>query len=660
MTNSLQHITLLYELSTTMLKSFDPLKTSENFIKKLLSRKNLNYGAVWIEKKQEEGKIGYTNLYSMPSINNQGLKELTDLQELFQEGEILERNQSIFDNSHLDGYFAYIKLGKLGFVELFVKSDPKKVSKKALYPLKDVFDQLAVSLESGFSYQNLEKEIQHRKYAEQSLYHNQEKYRRIVDNIQLGLLEVDTKGTIIYANQPFCELVGYSNEEIMGQNASALFLSSEGKGQMAIQNKKRESGKSSVYELQIKTKDKGDKWIVISGAPNYDSEGTLIGSVGIHLDISDQKRMANEYLFQESKLKKLFEVCLDALITINGQGEIEEWNPKAEEIFNYKKEEVLGEKLSKIIIPDSFREAHNDGMDEYHKTKKGPVLNKRIEISALRKGGEEFPIELSIFPIIHDDKSFFTAFVRDITEIKESREAMTSALKKQTELSSLKSQFVSTTSHELRTPLTTISTDMEIMNYFLEGGGEVNIDKFKKILSRVGTNLDRLNHLINNILLVGQLDSQKVPFKPQLTDVKELVEAGILNNYSNRDRPLKFNLKGKPFELSVDKKLFIQILDNLVSNAFKYSEDRDPPELLMDFQEESLMVHVVDHGIGIPEEEHPKMFSTFFRASNVGNVQGSGLGLSIVNDFVKLHNGEISFKSKSNVGTTFTLKFPKK
>ncbi|MGB3464575.1 MAG: PAS domain-containing sensor histidine kinase, partial [Cyclobacteriaceae bacterium] len=367
---------------------------------------------------------------------------------------------------------------------------------------------------------------------------------------------------------------------------------------------------------------------------------------------------ANEYAIQESKLKNLFEVSLDGLISIDSRGYINEWNPQAEKIFGYKREEVMGKSLGKTIVPEAFRDAHKEGMREFNATGKGPVLNQRIEISAIRKGGEEFPIELTIFPIKHAEEHSFTAFVRDITEIKKSREAMTSALKKQTELNNMKSQFVSMTSHELRTPLTTISTDVEMLNYFLENQQAIEPERLKKIVNRMDLNVERLNNLISNILLIGQLDSRKVPFSPAQTDIQRLIEKQIINNYANRERQLIYNISGRPYEMSVDSKLFTQILDNLVSNAYKYS-NKGNPELLIEYNESELVIHVKDHGIGIPESEQAKLFSSFFRASNVGSVQGTGLGLSIVNEFVKLHNGNITVTSIVNQGTTFTLTFPK-
>jgi len=111
---------------------------------------------------------------------------------------------------------------------------------------------------------------------------------------------------------------------------------------MNIHNQDRQAGKSTVYQMPIKTKSGIQKWGIISGAPNFDNDGNQIGSIGIHLDVTEQKELANEYAFQESKLKNLFEVSLDALISIDDRGKITEWNPQAEKIFGFQKEEILG------------------------------------------------------------------------------------------------------------------------------------------------------------------------------------------------------------------------------------------------------------------------------------------------------------------------------
>lgn len=654
--DSHNHITLLYELSVKTLKHLDPQETAKTFINTFLSRKNLSYGAIWLTA--DGGKeILFSCLFSLPSTQQNNRINKKQFLSYFQNENLVILEHSMF-NKEISGNYAYVRLGEFGVLEVESKSKDIVLDQDSLYPFIEVFNQLAVSLESSYSYQNLEKEIRQRKQAEKSLEANEEKYKRIVDNIELGLLEVDGDDNIAHANDAFCKLVEYDIHEIIGKNASELFLREQDRESMRKRNDSRRKGMSDVYQIPIITKSGTEKWMVISGAPNFDSQGNQVGSIGIHLDISDQRRLANENAFKDSKLSNLFEVSLDALISVNDLGVVIEWNPQAEKIFGYSKDEIIGKQLSKTIIPHAFRKAHSDGMDNFHKTGHGPVLNKRIEITALRKNGEEFPIELTIFPIEHDESHYFTAFVRDITEIKQSRETMTEALKQQTELNTLKSKFVSMTSHELRTPLTTISTDIELMNYYIESPNEVDKSKLGNIVNRMNTNADRLNHLISNILLIGQLDSDKVPFNPEPIEVSEYFVKNILPNYTNGARKLTYSIVGNPYNLNVDKNLFTQINDNLISNAFKYSEGGKAPEVVLEYRETEFLLHVKDFGIGIPKPDQEKLFSTFFRASNVGNVQGSGLGLTIVNEFVKLHDGLITFNSKENEGTTFTVRIP--
>lgn len=654
--DSLSHITLLYELSVKTLKHLDPKETAKTFINTFLSRKNLSYGAIWLTADGGE-EILFSSLYSLPSSQENNRLNKNQFLNYFKDENLVILEHSMF-NKKISGNYAYVKLGEFGVLEVESKSTDIVLDQHSLYPFIEVFNQLAVSLESSYSYQNLEKEIRQRKQAEKSLEANEEKYKRIVDNIELGLLEVDADDNIAHANDAFCKLVEYDIHEIIGKNASELFLREQDRESMRKRNDSRKKGMSDVYQIPIITKSGTEKWMVISGAPNFDSQGNQVGSIGIHLDISDQRRLANENAFKDSKLSNLFEVSLDALISVNDLGVVIEWNPQAEKIFGYTKDEIIGKELSKTIIPHAFRKAHSDGMDNFHKTGHGPVLNKRIEITALRKNGEEFPIELTIFPIEHDESHYFTAFVRDITEIKQSRETMTEALKQQTELNTLKSKFVSMTSHELRTPLTTISTDIELMNYYIESPNEVDKSKLGNIVNRMNTNADRLNHLISNILLIGQLDSDKVPFNPEPIEVSEYFVKNILPNYTNGARKLTYSIVGNPYNLNVDKNLFTQINDNLISNAFKYSEGDKAPEVVLEYRETEFLLHVKDFGIGIPKSDQEKLFSTFFRASNVGNVQGSGLGLTIVNEFVKLHDGLITFNSKESEGTTFTVRIP--
>ncbi|MFK7954188.1 MAG: PAS domain S-box protein [Ekhidna sp.] len=653
-------LSVLYELSLTNLEYKNPEDTAEGFVKKFISRRSLQAGSVWAISDKGTGQLKLTKIYATPESEVEVYVDKTT----FGKENFILSSESLIPSRKMKGQYAYFKLGEFGVLELFHNgATPINFTKESFTPFLDVVSQFAVSLESGFFNLKLKQEVRNRIAAEESLEKNQKKYRRIIDNIQLGLMEVDNDEIIQFANKPFLDLTGYELEEIVGRKASEVLIDQDDHemlAEVARQTENRKSGDSASYEIVIKDKQGNKKWAIISGAPNYDDQGNLIGSIGIHLDITEEKKLKQENEFREIQLKKLFEKSLDALITIDSKGLIKEWSPQAEAIFGYTEAEIIGERLSEKIVPHAHREGHEKGMDHYHNTGHGPVLNTRIEIIGLRKSGEIFPIELTVFPVEHQNETFFTAFVRDITELKKSKEDVEKALKRQTELNNLKSQFISMTSHELRTPLTTIRSNTELLNYQLDNFDRLDKSKLKKNVSRIETNVERLNQLVTNILMIGQLDSQKVPFDPESTDIFEFIQEAVLPDFISRRQPISCSKEGIPFKVKIDKRLFGHIMNNLIENALKYSEGSEKkPELFLDFYDDHLALHVKDHGMGIPEEEQEKLFDTFFRASNVGNIQGTGLGLSIVNEFVKIHGGDIKVDSAVGKGTTFIITFPK-
>ena len=651
-------IALLYELSLTNLKYYEPEENAKGFIQKLISRKGLNYGAVWQYQSSTEEEMHYKLLYGLPALSEHATLAVESYEEILQNNGLLISEKSLFNHQNLNGYFAYFGMADVGILELFVKNNDQKLSYDKLISLKDVVNQLAVSIKSSQSYLHLQKEVTMRQEAQRLLRANEEKFQSIINNVQLGLLEVDLNEKIIYANKAFCELTGYSLNELKGKNASKLFVKDKAMRKMVEeQNANRTDGDSGAYEVPIIDKYGKKKYIIISGAPNYDEKGNIIGSIGIHLDITEQKKLGIENEFKDLRIKKLFDISLDALVSMNEQGNIFEWSKQAENIFHYTAEEAINRKLSDLIIPEKYREAHDKGMEKFHETGEGPVLNKRFEITAIRKGGEEFPIELTIFPIEYEGFFYFTSFIRDISELKNSRESMQKALEEQKKLNEMKTKFISMTSHELRTPLTTIKSNTEILNYLIENSDSIDPSKISKNVKRMDHNILRLNQLIDNILLIGKIGSGKVNFNPVPTDMQDFIDHSVFPNLVKKPT---LESTGKPFLVSIDHGLFTQVLNNLVENAFKYSpESNKKPIVSMHFKPTHLELHVQDFGIGIPEKEQENLFDTFFRASNVDNIQGTGLGLAIVKDFVNLHDGNISVKSIPEQGSTFIVSLPK-
>ncbi|KYG72260.1 hypothetical protein MB14_09475 [Roseivirga ehrenbergii] len=374
-----------------------------------------------------------------------------------------------------------------------------------------------------------------------------------------------------------------------------------------------------------------------------------------------QLKAERELRESENKLRTIISSALDGIITIDQKGLITEWNPQAEVIFGWKVEEVIGKPLTHNIIPSKHHSAHDAGMKNYFKTKEGPVLNQRIEITAMRKSGEEFPIELAILPIVRNGIHSFTAFVRDITIQKEVQNEMEKALNKERELNELKSRFVSMTSHEFRTPLTTIKQNTDLIAFKLENQFPEHFEGYNKYLDRIESEIGRVTFLMNDILMLGKIEAGRVELNKKPTDLHELVKKAITELTENRKdgRSIDFSVIGVVQPVNIDVNLFDHIVANLISNAFKYSEGKEDPKVTLSYEKtHEVKITFKDYGIGIPKKDQKGLFASFYRATNVKNIQGTGLGLSIVKEFVEMHGGTISVNSEQDMGSEFVVIIP--
>ena len=251
----------------------------------------------------------------------------------------------------------------------------------------------------------------------------------------------------------------------------------------------------------------------------------------------------------------------------------------------------------------------------------------------------------------------------DISEKKNAEAEIKDTLNKEKKLNVLKTKFVSLASHEFRTPLAGIQLSADIINLLVGKIQNVDIDtqaKLNKHVSRISSEIFRMTEIMNNVLLMGKIDAERVQFYPAENDLFQFLEDNIKQSFSNlpNGRKIKFTCQGNRRNVLFDKTLMDHILKNLLSNALKYSEGKADPEINLIFDENEVVITVVDFGIGIPESEQSSIFQSFFRASNTLSIQGIGLGMVIIKQFIEQHNGTISFKSELNKGTTFKLTLP--
>ncbi|SEG37620.1 hybrid sensor histidine kinase/response regulator [Algoriphagus boritolerans] len=246
-------------------------------------------------------------------------------------------------------------------------------------------------------------------------------------------------------------------------------------------------------------------------------------------------------------------------------------------------------------------------------------------------------------------------------ELYEANEELTKALEKEREINELKSRIVLNVSHGFKTPLTSILSSAQLLQIYAEKDHPFK-QKITKHAFKIENSVRALNNLLTSVLFFGKSDENKLEFKPKKifssAFVKELldtVKAGIEN-----DVVIKSEIGDLPKTITSDPELLYQVLENLLSNAVKYSKDGKQVVFRLSFEDNKLHATISDKGIGIPKTEQGKLFERFFRAKNVGIVEGSGLGLSIVKKCLEVLQGDISFVSEMDKGTTFHVTIPVK
>jgi PAS domain S-box-containing protein len=251
---------------------------------------------------------------------------------------------------------------------------------------------------------------------------------------------------------------------------------------------------------------------------------------------------------------------------------------------------------------------------------------------------------------------FVADIVANALERKTADQRVRQALAKEKELSELRSTFVSSVSHEFRTPLTTILSSAEMLQHYAE---RLAPDRKLRYLEQIQASARYMTSLMDDVLTISRADSG-LQCHPQPMDLpqfcRELIEEVRLTSRVQHD--IAFACAGECSAARLDEKLLRSILVNLLSNALKYSPDGAPVALDLDCRDGRAAFAVRDRGIGIPPESHPFLFVPFHRASNVGSVSGTGLGLPIVKRSVDAHGGTIAFDSQVGAGTTFVVTLP--
>ncbi|MEH2114305.1 hybrid sensor histidine kinase/response regulator [Nostoc sp.] len=244
-----------------------------------------------------------------------------------------------------------------------------------------------------------------------------------------------------------------------------------------------------------------------------------------------------------------------------------------------------------------------------------------------------------------------------LNQLRESEERTRQALAKEQELNELKSNFVAMVSHEFRTPMTTIRTAVDILEY---NSDKLTDDRKTKYFDRIQNAINQMLHLLDEILFLSKTEAAKLEYKPTLLNLENFCSelTDILQINAGSQHTIIFTCEGESTQAQMDEDLLNCILTNLISNAIKYSPQHNTIWFDLICKDRLAIFQVRDRGMGIPLKDQARLFQTFYRASNVGVIQGTGLGLTIVKKCVELHGGHIQLESEQGIGTTVIVTLP--
>ena len=532
----------------------------------------------------------------------------------------------------------------------------------------------------------------------------------IIQSATDGIISIDVRGRMVLVNQAAAHLFGYSKAEMLGQSISMLMPSHHAQQHDNYIARYMKTGEAQIIgigrEVMAQRKDGSQFPIRLSISEVEMGERRLF--TGIVHDLTQQKTAESALQREKERAQRYLNIANTIIVILGRDGKIKLLNDKGRRILEVEPGEAVGKDWVDHFIPDNYRSevkvvfrALMDGRDiEYYENyvqsasgkqhlvawhntllrdDEGQItgtLSSGIDISAQREA-EDRIIRLNqelekrvaarteeLAEVVNQLLGINKQLKHEIKEretaeaaLKTKEKQLTIALEKEKELNELKSRFVSMASHEFRTPLSTILSSADLIEAYQK---EEQQKKRLRHTQRIKTSVANLTSILNDFLSLSRLEEGKLSFNPsefELTAVWKEVEEGVQGMLKKGQQ---LNIKGLEQipGLNTDRRILQNIFYNLLSNAIKYSGEGQPIDCSVRCKNGDLKIAIQDYGIGIPESEQQHLFTRFFRAHNVENIQGTGLGLNIVKGYVDLLGGHITFESVPEQGSTFRVAIP--
>ena len=537
----------------------------------------------------------------------------------------------------------------------------------------------------------------------------------LLDHLPDSIYFKDRDSRFLRASRALADHFGVADPDELAGKCDFDFFTDEHAQQALDDEKELMLGNRAMVQKEEKETwpDGRTTWVASTKLPLRGRDGRIVGTFGISRDVTVE-RLAEEALREsERRMRLIIDTAYDAFVAMDAEGRIVDWNPQAEVAFGWSRDEALGRTLADTIIPHRYRAAHNEGLRHFLATGHGPVLNRRIEITALHRNGREFPVELTISPIRLGDTYLFSAFVHDITNRKQVELALREAKEAAESASRAKSDFLANMSHEIRTPMNAIIGMSELL---LDTSLSSEQQEYMRMVHQ---SAESLLAVIDDILDFSKIEAGRLDLDREVFELRE--------SLGDTMKTLAVRAHNKHLELACHVALDVperlegdigrlrQIVVNLVGNAIKFTDqgevvldvsmardgdtssapnqpsapnqsaedgalgevDRSaadgasaasgdasgspasaaPSTAGGDEKGQSVLLHfsVRDTGIGIAPEKLAMIFDAFSQAdtSTTRRFGGTGLGLAISSRLVELMGGRIWVESAAGQGSNF-------
>ncbi|HKY33213.1 MAG TPA: PAS domain S-box protein [Candidatus Polarisedimenticolia bacterium] len=483
--------------------------------------------------------------------------------------------------------------------------------------------------------------------SEKALRASEQRFRSIFDDAAAGMATVAGDGRLAEVNRALCGLLGRDARDLAGKTLLDLTHPDDRAKVLELLEDPGAARDGSDLELRYVAADGETVWGRTTASRITGLDGTSAGTILLVQDITTRKRAELALRRSEALQGAIAEMALDAIITMDGAGSVVEFNASAERMFGYSRAEAVGRRLSDLIVPPSHRERHDQGLARYLATGQAVMVGRRVETTAVRADGTEFPVELAITRIPLADAPLFTGFVRDLTERKHLETEL-----RQAEKMSAVGVLVSGVAHELNNPLAGLLGYAQLL---LGAGAD---EKTRRGLETIHREAERCRRIVHNLSAFAR----KHRPQEEHADLNEVLRLTLeLRAYQLQVDNIRIRTELDPAlpRTMLDVHQIQQVLLNVIINAQQAmlaARKGGTLTLRSRRRGSTLVVEVQDDGPGIPTGNLEKIFDPFFTTKEVG--QGTGLGLSICYGILKEHGGRIRARNADGGGAVFAIELP--